>query len=100
MAGNDDPSLQSLRSSTTGVQPADGESATTDDSRQDPEETTTHGSPDSPADPSIGEILASTLKTWGPLEIRRTIGKGRFGTVCVAWDPGLEREVALKILHE
>ena len=37
--------------------------------------------------------------TWGPLEIRRTIGQGRFGTVHVAWDPSLEREVALKILR-
>src|SRR5262245_48789425 len=37
--------------------------------------------------------------TWGPLEIRRTIGHGRFGTVHVAWDPSLEREVALKILR-
>ena len=37
--------------------------------------------------------------TWGPLEIRRTLGHGRFGTVHVAWDPTLEREVALKILR-
>jgi len=37
--------------------------------------------------------------TWGPLEIRRTLGRGRFGTVHVAWDPSLEREVALKILR-
>jgi eukaryotic-like serine/threonine-protein kinase len=40
-----------------------------------------------------------TSRTWGPLELRRTIGRGRFGTVYVAWDPGLEREVALKILR-
>jgi eukaryotic-like serine/threonine-protein kinase len=38
--------------------------------------------------------------SWGPLDIRSQIGRGRFGTVYRAWDPRLEREVALKILHE
>ena len=38
--------------------------------------------------------------SWGPLEIRREIGSGGFGTVYLAWDPGLEREVALKILRD
>ena len=33
------------------------------------------------------------------MEIRRTIGHGRFGTVHVAWDPSLEREVALRAGH-
>ena len=37
--------------------------------------------------------------TWGALELRDTIGKGSFGTVHLAWDPRLERQVALKILH-
>ncbi len=36
---------------------------------------------------------------WGPLEIRREIGHGAFATVYLAWDPSLEREVALKLLH-
>ena len=36
---------------------------------------------------------------WGPLEIRREIGRGSYATVYLAWDPGLEREVALKLLH-
>ena len=44
--------------------------------------------------------LSFTSNTWGPLEIRRTIGQGHFGTVHVAWDPSLEREVALKILRK
>ena len=36
---------------------------------------------------------------WGSLELRRRIGRGTFGTVYLAWDPSLEREVALKILQ-
>src|SRR5512145_1555173 len=46
------------------------------------------------------ELEPETVQTsWGPLELRRTIGRGSFGTVYLAWDPRLEREVALKILH-
>src|SRR5262245_22151050 len=37
--------------------------------------------------------------TWGGLEIRRELGHGSFATVYLAWDPSLEREVALKVLH-
>jgi len=48
----------------------------------------------------VAELEPDTVQTsWGPLELRRTIGKGSFGTVYLAWDPRLEREVALKILH-
>jgi serine/threonine protein kinase/tetratricopeptide (TPR) repeat protein len=36
---------------------------------------------------------------WGPLEIRDRLGVGQFGTVFLAWDPRLEREVALKLLR-
>jgi TolB-like protein len=53
-----------------------------------------------PASASDGTASSSALTRWGPLEIRRTIGQGRFGTVHVAWDPALEREVALKILRD
>jgi serine/threonine protein kinase/tetratricopeptide (TPR) repeat protein len=38
-------------------------------------------------------------KAWGRLEIRREIGRGGFGTVYLAWDPLLERHVALKVLR-
>jgi serine/threonine protein kinase/tetratricopeptide (TPR) repeat protein/TolB-like protein len=56
------------------------------------------------ADDSTRDAMAGlepeTVRTaWGPLELRRTIGEGSFGTVYLAWDPRLEREVALKILH-
>jgi tetratricopeptide (TPR) repeat protein len=40
------------------------------------------------------------LDRWGPLELREKIGRGRFGDVYRAWDPGLHREVALKLLRE
>src|SRR4030095_12341781 len=38
-------------------------------------------------------------KAWGRLEIRREIGRGGFGAVYLAWDPLLERHVALKVLR-
>ena len=36
---------------------------------------------------------------WGSLRIHDKIGRGRFGDVYRAWDPSLEREVALKLLR-
>src|SRR6266550_4730111 len=46
------------------------------------------------------EPVTAPERRWGPLELRREIGKGHFGTVYLAWDPDLEREVALKILRD
>ena len=40
------------------------------------------------------------LESWGPLTIRAPIGRGRFGSVFRAWEPKLEREFALKLLHD
>ena len=37
--------------------------------------------------------------TWGGLEIREHVGRGRFGDVYRAWDPALDREVALKLVR-
>ena len=46
-----------------------------------------------------GEMPSETADAfaWGPLEVRRRIGGGSFGDVYVAWDPRLQREVALKL---
>src|SRR4249920_2572757 len=43
--------------------------------------------------------LPAAIGRWGALEFRRKIGGGGFGTVYLAWDPALEREVALKVLQ-
>jgi eukaryotic-like serine/threonine-protein kinase len=46
------------------------------------------------------DSLQPDLSSWGPLELRHKIGNGSFGTVYLAWDPALEREVALKVLRK
>jgi serine/threonine protein kinase/tetratricopeptide (TPR) repeat protein len=37
--------------------------------------------------------------SWGHLEIREPLGRGSAGDVYAAWDPRLETDVALKVLH-
>jgi serine/threonine protein kinase/tetratricopeptide (TPR) repeat protein len=52
----------------------------------------------------IGGVLAAgspveSGATWGTLHIIEKVGRGRFGDVYRAWDPVLDREVALKLLR-
>src|SRR3954471_13681226 len=42
--------------------------------------------------------IGPAMSRWGALERRRTIAAGTFSTVYLAWDPALEREVALKVM--
>ena len=55
------------------------------------------------ADPALDETAEATEAmpgSWGPFTLRRRIGRGTFGSVYLAWDAALEREVALKILRK
>lgn len=40
-----------------------------------------------------------TLQTWGRYRLEAKVGRGGFGSVYRAWDPVLEMDVAIKILH-
>jgi serine/threonine protein kinase len=40
----------------------------------------------------------AALGSWGPLRLLEKIGEGAYGDVFRAWDPRLDREVALKLL--
>src|SRR5215510_7839301 len=48
---------------------------------------------------SLRGATESSSSRWGALELRRKIADGGFGTVYLAWDPALQREVALKVLR-
>ncbi len=58
------------------------------------EQTETGGGP---RDATV-DMEAAHLERWGPLELRELVGTGGYGAVYRAWDPRLDREVALKLL--
>jgi serine/threonine-protein kinase len=47
------------------------------------------------ADPAAPQV-----DTWGRYHLLDQVGEGSFGSVYRAWDPQLEREIAIKILHQ
>jgi hypothetical protein len=49
---------------------------------------------------SLGEAVGGFRVQWGPLVVLDKIGRGAFGDVYRAWDPRLDREVALKLLRQ
>jgi tetratricopeptide (TPR) repeat protein len=53
--------------------------------------------PLNPEQPGPADV-APACEVWGSFKLRARVGHGSFGEVYRAWDPQLEREVALKLL--
>jgi tRNA A-37 threonylcarbamoyl transferase component Bud32 len=52
-----------------------------------------------PSEDHPTRLLSDSSETFGRYRLEEKIGQGSFGSVYRAWDPVLQREVALKILH-
>jgi Protein kinase domain/Domain of unknown function (DUF4384) len=52
-----------------------------------------------PRDATAESSTAPAGESWGGLELRASLGRGASGEVRRAYDPRLQREVALKLLH-
>jgi eukaryotic-like serine/threonine-protein kinase len=57
---------------------------------------TMHGDSAQPKGPATAS--GARLAAWGPFELREQVGQGGFGEVYRAWDPKLQRDVAVKLL--
>jgi serine/threonine protein kinase len=49
---------------------------------------------------AAAEVHQDGEARWGPLQLRNKIGSGHFATVYLAWDPVLQRDVAVKLLGD
>jgi hypothetical protein len=62
-----------------------------------------HEATESESNEATHELPVGTpigIENWGQYRLVRRLGEGGFGRVYCAWDPQLERNVAIKILHE
>ncbi len=50
--------------------------------------------------PAAGAAATDRPAWWGRYRLDQKVGEGAFGCVYRAWDPELEREVAVKVLHK
>lgn len=48
---------------------------------------------------SVSSDARKRMDVWGRFHLLEKVGEGSFGSVYRAWDPELERQIAIKILH-